>query len=47
MVISPDGSLRESDMERTADIGKVIAAVEVKCPYPKDNKVTLHYRLPQ
>jgi hypothetical protein len=49
MVISPDGSLREfqSDMKSTADTGKVVAAVELKCPYPKENKVLLHYSLPQ
>lgn len=49
MVISPVGLFCEfqSDMKSKADTGKVVAAVDLKCPYPKENKFMLHYSLPQ
>jgi hypothetical protein len=52
LVVSPDGSLRECIVsndknEKSYTMGKVIAAVEVKCPFPKESGVSVHYTLPQ
>ena len=49
LVVSPDGSIRE--VEKTSGelsgVGNAIAAIEVKCPFPKENAVPVHYALPE
>ena len=47
ILVSPDGSLsldRISDDKVTAP--KPLLAVEVKCPYPQDYKLPVHYEIP-
>jgi hypothetical protein len=39
-VVSPDGSIR------TSIDGEVIAAVEIKCPFPSEKQTPVHYKLP-
>ena len=49
LVVSPDGSIRE--VEKTSGyltgVGNAIAAIEVKCPFPKENATPVHYSLPE
>lgn len=48
-VVSPDGSIREVEKAfgDLSGIGNAIAAIEVKCPFPKENTVPVHYSLPE
>ena len=47
LVVSPDGSIREVETSEGCMSGKAIAAVEVKCPYPKENTLPVQYSLPE
>lgn len=50
MVVSPDGSIRECEIDQNTNtyrLGNIVAAVEVKCPFPKAENVALHYTLPK
>ena len=40
-VVSPDGSIRSSPD------GIVIAAIEIKCPFPSEKQTPVHYKLPE
>ena len=47
--MSPHGSIREGDktFDDLSNVGNAIAAIAVKCPFPKENKVPDHYSLPE
>ena len=51
LAVSPDGSVRETHpTENDENIGyfrDCKAAIEIKCPYPKQNDITVYYSLPQ
>ena len=46
--VSPDGSIRRFDCsgEDSPKLGNVIAAVEIKCPFPTERSLPVHYSLP-
>ena len=47
-IVSPDGSIRNANVdENKVDILDVVAAVEVKCPFPSEKRLGLHYTLPE
>lgn len=47
--VSPDGSIRRFDCsgEDSPKLGNVIAAVEIKCPFPTERSLPVHYSLPE
>ena len=47
--VSPDGSIRLLDYSETESptIGNAIAAVEIKCPFPTERSLPVHYSLPE
>ena len=51
LAVSPDGSLREFDTADNSDNNAFVrdckAAIEIKCPFPKKNDITIYYSLPQ
>lgn len=48
-IVSPDGSLRLQVPNKSDSDGGtcIIAAVEIKCPFPNDKRVAVHYSLPE
>lgn len=46
-IVSPDGSIRELTNSPVSGTEKVVAAVEVKCPYPSEKSLPVHYKLPE
>ena len=49
LVVSPDGSVREIKQvdNQISEVSNAVAAIEVKCPFPKENTVPVHYSLPE
>lgn len=47
--VSPDGSIRKVLFhdDDQIEIGDVKAAVEIKCPFPSDRQLPVHYILPE
>ena len=48
MEISPDGSIQVPSEEYSNAFGDLSESmpIEIKCPFPKDNKVPVHYKIP-
>jgi hypothetical protein len=46
-VISPDGSIRIRAPASSGEEDRIISAVEIKCPYPNERKIAVHYSLPE
>ena len=48
MEISPDGFIQVPNEEYMNAFGDVmeIMPIEIKCPFPEDNKVPVHYKIP-
>lgn len=45
--VSPDGSLRKVHLEENGTpVIDVYAAIEIKCPFPSDRQLPVHYTLP-
>ena len=45
-IVSPDGSIREIGTPTLQDKEKTVAAVEIKCPFPSERTMPVHYKLP-
>lgn len=47
--VSPHGSIRRlnSDNDDTPILDKALAAVEIKCPFPSERQLPVHYTLPE
>lgn len=48
--VSPDGSIRQVEIDSNGqliEVQNVLAAVEIKCPFPADEKITVHYKFPE
>lgn len=46
-VVSPDGSIRSSLPKKDNSEQNVIAAIEIKCPFPPDKHTSDHYSFPE
>ena len=48
--VSPDRSIRQVKIDfngQLIEVQNVLAAVEIKCPFPADEKITVHYKFPE